>query len=217
MVPLDKTNALKPLKTQGLIKHMLRRRITHDQVAPSLSKGYLPVSNNASIISDAALIIALLLWANNYKRPLRDSVICGERADLAILSDPLALKRVKRFWWSGYAIAGVCGVRVILFAAPRRFCSIAAIAKRAFCSGQPEILSGASSCQNTAQSLKQRLEISLPPPSLVRNPRQGGGVGAAKNRDQNGEDCARNCRGLDIIFFALQQSSNYSEVLMGRT
>ncbi|MBD0864137.1 MAG: hypothetical protein GDA36_00255 [Rhodobacteraceae bacterium] len=121
MVPLDKTNALKPLKTQGLIKHMLRRRITHDQVAPSLSKGYLPVSNNASIISDAALIIALLLWANNYKRPLRDSVICGERADLAILSDPLALKRVKRFWWSGYAIAGVCGVRVILFAAPRRW------------------------------------------------------------------------------------------------
>ncbi|MBD0865677.1 MAG: hypothetical protein GDA36_08795, partial [Rhodobacteraceae bacterium] len=47
-------------------------------------------------------------------------VIFDGSFDLAILSDPLALKRAKRFWWSGYAIAGVCGVRVILFAAPRR-------------------------------------------------------------------------------------------------
>ncbi|MBD0865843.1 MAG: hypothetical protein GDA36_09705, partial [Rhodobacteraceae bacterium] len=33
----------------------------------------------------------------------------GECFDLAILSGPLALHRAKRFWWSGYAIAGVCG------------------------------------------------------------------------------------------------------------
>ncbi|MBD0865793.1 MAG: hypothetical protein GDA36_09425 [Rhodobacteraceae bacterium] len=39
----------------------------------------------------------------------------GERFDFAIPSGPLALHRAKhwakRFWWSGYAIAGVCGVR----------------------------------------------------------------------------------------------------------
>ncbi|MBD0864926.1 MAG: hypothetical protein GDA36_04595 [Rhodobacteraceae bacterium] len=44
--------------------------------------------------------------------------------NLPILSGSLALQRAKhrakRFWWSGYAIAGVCGVRVVLFAAPRQ-------------------------------------------------------------------------------------------------
>ncbi|MBD0864962.1 MAG: hypothetical protein GDA36_04810, partial [Rhodobacteraceae bacterium] len=44
-----------------------------------------------------------------------------------------------------YAIAGVCGLRVILFAAPRRFCPIAAIASRASCFGQLELSGGASS------------------------------------------------------------------------
>ena len=33
----------------------------------------------------------------------------GGNVDLAILSGPLALHRARRFWWSGYAIAGVCG------------------------------------------------------------------------------------------------------------
>ncbi|MBD0866473.1 MAG: hypothetical protein GDA36_13250 [Rhodobacteraceae bacterium] len=51
----------------------------------------------------------------------------GERFDSVILFGPLDLQRAKRFWWLCYAIAGVCGVRVILFAAPRRFCSIAAV------------------------------------------------------------------------------------------
>jgi len=88
---------------------------------------------------------------------------------LAILSDPLALHRAKRFWWSGYAIAGVCELRVILFAAPRRFCLIAAIASWAVCFGQPEI-SGAVQVKGVphrgigiAQSRKRRLQISLPP------------------------------------------------------
>ena len=93
----------------------------------------------------------------------------GERFDLAILPGPMALHRANRFWWFGHAIAGVCGVRVILFVAPRRFCLIAAIASRAFCFGQPE-LSGAVQTKKmhhrgigSAQSLKQRLEFSLPP------------------------------------------------------
>ncbi|MBD0866631.1 MAG: hypothetical protein GDA36_14130 [Rhodobacteraceae bacterium] len=64
----------------------------------------------------------------------------GGSFDLAILSAPLALHRARRFWWSGYAIAGVCGVRVMLFAAHRRFCPIAASASRASCFGQPETI-----------------------------------------------------------------------------
>ncbi|MBD0864634.1 MAG: hypothetical protein GDA36_03005 [Rhodobacteraceae bacterium] len=35
----------------------------------------------------------------------------GGSFDRAILSGPLALHRAKRFWWSGYVIAGVCGLR----------------------------------------------------------------------------------------------------------
>ncbi|MBD0864401.1 MAG: hypothetical protein GDA36_01715 [Rhodobacteraceae bacterium] len=39
----------------------------------------------------------------------------GGSFDLAILSDPLDLtsgkQRAKRFWWSGHAIVGVCGLR----------------------------------------------------------------------------------------------------------
>ena len=67
----------------------------------------------------------------------------GGSFDLAILSGPLALpgftagKAVLVVWV--YAIAGVCGVRVILFTAPRRFCPIATIASWVFCSDQPEI------------------------------------------------------------------------------
>ena len=34
---------------------------------------------------------------NGIIRPLRDSVIFGERLDLAILSGPLAIQRAKRF------------------------------------------------------------------------------------------------------------------------
>ncbi|MBD0866284.1 MAG: hypothetical protein GDA36_12205 [Rhodobacteraceae bacterium] len=66
----------------------------------------------------------------------------GGRFDLAILSGPLALpgpasgKAILVVWV--YAIAGVCGLRVILFAVPRRFCPIATSTSRAFCSGQPE-------------------------------------------------------------------------------
>ncbi|MBD0865780.1 MAG: hypothetical protein GDA36_09345 [Rhodobacteraceae bacterium] len=44
----------------------------------------------------------------------------------------LALDRAKRFWWSGYAIyaiVGICGLRVILFVTPRKFCPIAASAR----------------------------------------------------------------------------------------
>ncbi|MBD0866028.1 MAG: hypothetical protein GDA36_10740 [Rhodobacteraceae bacterium] len=41
----------------------------------------------------------------------------GGSVDLAILSDSLALHRAKRFWWSGYAMAGICG-----------YCPITAIA-----------------------------------------------------------------------------------------
>ncbi|MBD0866258.1 MAG: hypothetical protein GDA36_12065 [Rhodobacteraceae bacterium] len=67
----------------------------------------------------------------------------GGSVDLAILSGPLALQRAKqwakRFGWSGYAIAGACGLRMILFAVPRRFCPIATSASWAFCFGQPEI------------------------------------------------------------------------------
>ncbi|MBD0865729.1 MAG: hypothetical protein GDA36_09075 [Rhodobacteraceae bacterium] len=48
----------------------------------------------------------------------------GGNFDLAILSDPLALQRAKRFWWSGYAIVGVYGLRSV----PHRFCPIAASA-----------------------------------------------------------------------------------------
>jgi len=55
----------------------------------------------------------------------------GEHFDLAILSGPPSLQqakhRAKCFWWSGYVIADVCGLKVILFAAPRRFCLIANI------------------------------------------------------------------------------------------
>ncbi|MBD0866505.1 MAG: hypothetical protein GDA36_13420 [Rhodobacteraceae bacterium] len=52
----------------------------------------------------------------------------GERFDLATLSGPLALpgltagKAVLVIWF--YAIASVCGLRVILFAVPSRFCPI---------------------------------------------------------------------------------------------
>ncbi|MBD0864677.1 MAG: hypothetical protein GDA36_03240 [Rhodobacteraceae bacterium] len=35
----------------------------------------------------------------------------GGSFDLVILFGPMALHRTKRFWWSGYAIAGVCGLR----------------------------------------------------------------------------------------------------------
>lgn len=41
------------------------------------------------------------------------------------------------------------------------------------------------------------------PPSSGHNPGQGGGVGAAENRGQNGEDWARNWHLLNIIFTAL--------------
>ena len=91
----------------------------------------------------------------------------GERFDLAILSGPLALLGLtsgRWFWWFGYAIVGVYRLRVILFALPRRVCPIAAIASRAFCSGQPELSGGALLWhRGIAQSLKRRLEFSLPP------------------------------------------------------
>ncbi|MBD0866438.1 MAG: hypothetical protein GDA36_13035 [Rhodobacteraceae bacterium] len=35
----------------------------------------------------------------------------GGSFDWAILSSPLALQRVKRFGWSGYAVSGVCRLR----------------------------------------------------------------------------------------------------------
>ncbi|MBD0865186.1 MAG: hypothetical protein GDA36_06025 [Rhodobacteraceae bacterium] len=98
----------------------------------------------------------------------------GERVDLAILSAPLALQRAKRFGpvrlcRFGYAITGVCGLRVILFAVPRRFCPIAAIARWAFCFG-PHELSGTMQVKaalhrgiGIAQSLTRLLELRLPP------------------------------------------------------
>jgi len=77
------------------------------------------------ILRDFAFSDDLRYMIFPYQRPLRERVTSGGSFDLATLSGPLALQRVKRFWWSGYAITGVCGVRVILFAAPRRFCLIA--------------------------------------------------------------------------------------------
>ncbi|MBD0866117.1 MAG: hypothetical protein GDA36_11235 [Rhodobacteraceae bacterium] len=69
----------------------------------------------------------------------------GGSFDLAILSGPMVLQRAKRFWWSDYLIAGVCRLRVILFAAPRRFCLIATSTSWAFCFDQHELSGGAAS------------------------------------------------------------------------
>ncbi|MBD0865961.1 MAG: hypothetical protein GDA36_10365, partial [Rhodobacteraceae bacterium] len=59
----------------------------------------------------------------------------GGGFDLAILSGPLAF----------YAIAAVCGLKVILFTAPRRFCPIATITSWVSCFGQLKLSGGASS------------------------------------------------------------------------
>ncbi|MBD0864911.1 MAG: hypothetical protein GDA36_04520 [Rhodobacteraceae bacterium] len=99
----------------------------------------------------------------------------GGSVNWAILSDPLALQRAKqlarRFWWSGYAIAGVYGLKMILFAALAssarlppspvgRFvlASLASPNYRARCRPKKMRHRGIGS----AQSLKQRLELSLP-------------------------------------------------------
>ena len=57
-----------------------------------------------------------------------------------------------------YAIAGVCGLRVILFAAPRGFCPIAAIASRVF-----DYRAALHCGIGIAQSLTRRSEFSLHP------------------------------------------------------
>ncbi|MBD0865207.1 MAG: hypothetical protein GDA36_06135 [Rhodobacteraceae bacterium] len=67
------------------------------------------------------------------------------------------------FWWSGYAIVGVCGLRVILFVTPRRFCSIATIANRACVLVSPNYRVVLHRGIGIAQSLKRRLRISMPP------------------------------------------------------
>ncbi|MBD0865196.1 MAG: hypothetical protein GDA36_06075 [Rhodobacteraceae bacterium] len=91
----------------------------------------------------------------------------GGSLDLAILPGPMALQRAKqwakRFGRSGYAIAGVCGLGVILFAVPRRFCLIAALASWAFCFGHPALSGGASSWHRHCSTRERCLEISLPP------------------------------------------------------
>ena len=77
------------------------------------------------------------IWAatsarTDHRKPLRERVMFGGNVDLAILSGPLALPGLtagKAVLVAGfYAIAGVGGLRVILFAAPRRFCLIATVA-----------------------------------------------------------------------------------------
>ncbi|MBD0865694.1 MAG: hypothetical protein GDA36_08885 [Rhodobacteraceae bacterium] len=87
--------------------------------------------------------------------------------DLAILSGPLTLQqakhRAKRFWWLGYAIARVCGVRVILFAAPRRFCPITTIARWAYVLASPNYRAVLHRGIGIAQPRKRRLDIRLPP------------------------------------------------------
>ena len=103
------------------------------------------------------------------KKPLRDRVIFGGSFDLAILSGTPTLDRAKRFWWSSYAIAGVCRLRVILFAVPRRFCPIAASASRAFCSGQPELSGGASSWHRHC-AIPQTAVGAQPAPAFSPNP-----------------------------------------------
>ena len=87
--------------------------------------------------------------------------------DLAILSGPLTLQqakhRAKRFWWLGYAIARVCGVRVILFAAPRRFCPITTIARWAYVLASPNYRAVLHRGIGIAQSRKRGLKIRLAP------------------------------------------------------
>ena len=108
------------------------------------------------------------------QRPLHERVMFGERVDWAILSGPLALHRAKRFWWSGYAIAGVCGLRVILFAAPRRFCF-----------GQPELSGGAG--QSGASSWHRHCAIpqaavgDQPAPALFPRPQGGSMTGGCSH------------------------------------
>ncbi|MBD0865226.1 MAG: hypothetical protein GDA36_06245 [Rhodobacteraceae bacterium] len=63
-----------------------------------------------------------------------------------------------------FAIAGVCGLRVMLFAAPHRFCLIATIASRTFCLANPNYRAALHRGIGIDQSRKRRLEISLPPP-----------------------------------------------------
>ncbi|MBD0865533.1 MAG: hypothetical protein GDA36_07965 [Rhodobacteraceae bacterium] len=88
---------------------------------------------------------------------------------MAILSGPLALQQAKRFWRSGYAVAGVCGLGVILLALPRRFCPITTIASRASCFGQPELSGGAASWHRHC-SISQAAFGDQPAPALFPSP-----------------------------------------------
>ena len=86
----------------------------------------------------------------------------GESFGLAMLSDPLALPgltsgKVVLVVWV-YAIVGVFGLRMILFAAPRRFCPIAASASWAYVLASPNHRSALHRGIGIAQS-----EKGLPP------------------------------------------------------
>ncbi|MBD0864819.1 MAG: hypothetical protein GDA36_04000 [Rhodobacteraceae bacterium] len=81
----------------------------------------------------------------------------GEHFDLAILSGPLALHRAKHwakwFWWSGYAIVGVCGAGSARLPPAPAGCFVFA---------SPNYRAARHRGIGIAQSLNQHLEFSLP-------------------------------------------------------
>jgi len=91
----------------------------------------------------------------------------GGSFDLAIRSAPLALHRAKhqakQFWWSGYAVAGICGLRMILFAGLLRSARLPPVPVGRFVLASPDYRAVLHRGIGIAQPRKRRLDIRLPP------------------------------------------------------